>query len=322
MAGTAAAALVAGRASADNGLTVATGGATTSDEFTKVTFSGAPSGGHLFLFRSDEAAADTATPGLKGVVVGASAASTHVGVLGLHSGSSNGVHGKSVSGAGVSATSDTGPGLMGTSTSDASLRLNIGGGNADHIMFANTIGQTTPFARTSTSSKPGAVSQFSGGSIWYCVGSGTPGAWRKLAGPTTAGAYHAIATARVYDSRKTMTSMTNGIIATGANRIIDVSDKRDTGTGAVTLADVVPDRSTAVAYNLTIVSTVGTNGFLSVEPGDASAAGGSAINWSAAGLTTANASVAKLDANRQLKVFCGGTSTSCHFIVDVVGYYL
>lgn len=193
---------------------------------------------------------------------------------------------------------------------------------SNHLHFFGTPTSVSPYQRISEASSLGMMSMFTAGDLWYCVGGGTPGTWRKITGPSAAGSYHPIATARVYDSRKTMTPMANGILSTGANRVIDVSDKRDTGTGAVTLADVVPDRATAVAYNLTVVTTVGTNGFLGVEPGDASAAGGSAINWSAAGLTLANASVAKLDAARQLKVFCGGTSTSCHFIIDIVGYYL
>lgn len=33
------------------------------------------------------------------------------------------------------------------------------------------------------------------------------------------------------------------------------------------------------------------------------------------------ASVVSVNAGRLITVICGGTSTSCHFIVDVVGYY-
>ncbi len=56
VAGTAAAALIARPAAADNGLTITLTGGTLSDEFTKVTYSGAPTDGHRFLFRSDPTA--------------------------------------------------------------------------------------------------------------------------------------------------------------------------------------------------------------------------------------------------------------------------
>ena len=48
---------------------------------------------------------------------------------------------------------------------------------------------------------------------------------------------------------------------------------------------------------------------------------GSTINWSGAGLALANASLCRLDADRQLKVFCAGAGAATHFIVDIVGYY-
>lgn len=157
--------------------------------------------------------------------------------------------------------------------------------------------------------------------LWACVAQGTPGTWRKLAGPTSAGSFHAIVPARVYDSRKAAPGP-QSTLATGASRTISVADGRDPSTGAVTGANVVPAGATAIAYNLTVVNTVGTNGFLAVNDGGNTTVTASAINWSAAGLSLANGSVVKLDGSRQITVICGGTSTSCNFIVDVVGYYL
>lgn len=348
VAGTAAAALIARPAAADNGLTITLTGATLSDEFTKVTYSGSPTDGHRFLFRSDPTASDTATStalGTVGTLVGTSTVFGTSGVIGMHSGSGNGVEGYSVggfglvgratSGDGARCISDSGVGVTGSSSTSVGVRALAGGvaldlqttnDDSQHITFTTTV--SPPYERTALTSPAGALVFTSpsddgapDGGVWICVESGTPGTWRHIASIGTAGSFHPIATARVYDSRKTMTPMTNGILTTGSNRVISVKDQRNTSTGAVVAADIVPAHATAVAYNLTIVTTVGTNGFLGVEPGDASVAGGSAINWSAAGLTLANASVAKLDSSRQLKVFCGGTATSCHFIIDVVGYY-
>ena len=155
---------------------------------------------------------------------------------------------------------------------------------------------------------------------WVCVEEGTPGVWRKLADAATAGALHVIPTARVYDSRRDMTPTASGLLSTGASRVIPCKDRRDPVTGAIVAANVVPAGATAVAYNLTVTGTV-AKGFLSVEPGNVTVSGGSTIILSEAGLALANASLCRLDADRQLKVFCDGAAAATHFIIDIVGYY-
>ena len=146
-----------------------------------------------------------------------------------------------------------------------------------------------------------------------CVANGAPGTWRRLASTTTAGAFTAISPARVYDSRQDP-----GLhpISTGQTRTVVVANK----VGGP--ANIVPLRSTAIAYNLTVVNTVGGNGYLAVNEGGNVTVSASAINWFASGQTMANGSVVQLDNSRQITVICGGTATSCNFIIDVVGYYL
>ena len=153
------------------------------------------------------------------------------------------------------------------------------------------------------------------GTFWFCVGDGMPGTWRKIAGPTTSGAMHAIAPARVYDSR-----FTNDPIATGADRTISVADSIDPLTGALSIANVVPENATAVFFNLTITRTVDA-GFLVVAPGGTTTATASTINWSSAGATIANGSMSTLDDSRQVAVLAGGGGTT-DFIVDITGYAL
>ena len=162
------------------------------------------------------------------------------------------------------------------------------------------------------------VLPFSDKELWFCVESGSPGDWRKLAGPETAGAFHAIAPARGYDSRRP--TPLPGAISSGSNRVVSVKDGRVAASGAVDLADVVPAGARAVAYNVTIAETVGT-GFLSVTPGDTASSEASSINWSASGLILANAGIVKLDDNRSIKVFCGGGGAT-QFLIDVTGYFL
>lgn len=160
--------------------------------------------------------------------------------------------------------------------------------------------------------------------LWFCVAGGNPGTWRKLAAADTAGLFHPIATARVYDSRWSgiLPNVTKGsIVVGGAPRLVYCDDKRALATGLPTQTDVVPVGATAIAYNLTVTQTSG-QGFLSVEPGGTAEAGGSAINWSPGPASLANASVTKLDTQRRISAFIGGgVGSSTHFIIDVVGYY-
>ena len=136
-------------------------------------------------------------------------------------------------------------------------------------------------------------------------------------GPTTPLSFFPIAPKRVYDSRFIAPL---GPLPTGTNRVVSVANGYATDSATLDLPDVVPVGAAAIAYNITIANTVGA-GFLSVNPGDAAALGGSSIHWVTAGLSLANGLVVKLDANRQIKVFCGNGGGSADFIIDVLGYY-
>jgi hypothetical protein len=138
----------------------------------------------------------------------------------------------------------------------------------------------------------------------------------------TAGSLHPIPPTRVYDSRKSMTPMANGILTTGSSRTISVKDRRNVNTCAVEATDVIPAGATAVEFNLTIANTVGTNGFLAINPGTDTVVHASHINWFGASQINANSGAIPVDGSRRVTVIAGGTSTSCHFIVDITGYYL
>jgi hypothetical protein len=124
----------------------------------------------------------------------------------------------------------------------------------------------------------------------------------------------------VYDSRLPMTPATSGFLLAGESRLIPCRDRRNPTTGAVDLVNAVPAGATAIAFNLTVTGTAG-RGYCSLEPGSATASGGSIINWATSGQVVANASVAQLDGQRQVKVFCAGTGAGTHLVLDVVGYY-
>jgi hypothetical protein len=121
---------------------------------------------------------------------------------------------------------------------------------------------------------------------------------------------------RVYDSRWPGFP---GKIQANESRTISVKDARNLNTGAVVTVDAVPPGVTAVSYNLTITGTV-DHGFLSITPGGASGFSASAINWSATNQDLANGGNVNLNANREVKVWCGITGAT-HVILDITGYY-
>jgi len=145
------------------------------------------------------------------------------------------------------------------------------------------------------------------GNLFACVTSGTPGVWRKLVGPATAGAFAAISPQRVYDSRNA-----DGPIGDGQERVISVAVS--TGGGPV-----VPAGATAVAITLTVTNTQGAGGFLAVRPAGTGYAGTSSINWFGPNQNLATTVISQLGGNRQLVV--RGGFMPADFLIDVTGYY-
>ena len=151
--------------------------------------------------------------------------------------------------------------------------------------------------------------------LWVCVRSGTPGTWRKVVGPDTAGALHPINPQRVWDTR-----FQGGALGAGENRRISIKDGRALSSPNIATPNVVPDGATAITFNLTIVST-SRAGWLAVTPGDAFTNSASSINWAAQGTVIANGTMTTLDDDRQVRVWASPTG-SAHFLIDVTGYYL
>jgi hypothetical protein len=145
------------------------------------------------------------------------------------------------------------------------------------------------------------------GNLFACVTSGTPGVWRKLAGPAAAGAFHAISPQRVYDSRNA-----EGPVGDGQERVVSVAVS--TGGGPV-----VPAGATAVAITLTVTNTQGAGGFLAVRPAGTGYAGTSSINWFGPNQNLAATVISQLGGNRQLVV--RGGFMPADFLIDVTGYY-
>ncbi|MDO8361498.1 MAG: hypothetical protein Q7V88_01255 [Actinomycetota bacterium] len=153
------------------------------------------------------------------------------------------------------------------------------------------------------------------GRLMVCVVGGNPGAWRILAAPASAGTWFPITPARVHDTRG------GNKLSNGQSKVVFVGDSI-TPAGTVDVSGLVPIGAIAVSFNLTVVQTVGA-GNLAVVPGDVTSTNTSTVNWTSGGHTVANASLCKLDSERQARVICKGSATgAAHFALDITGYYM
>ncbi len=257
------------------------------------------------------------------------------GVIGNANNTGDGVSGTSTSGRGVLATSGSGDGVRGVSgsgravvarstsniavsaESTSGLDLDCNGTGRVRVKPQGGIG-----APSSGAYAAGEMILDSVGDLYSCVAAGTPGNWHRIGATATAtasGAFRPVDPFRAYDSRQAGYA-DHGVLTIGSNRVVSVKDAHATD-GTLTNADVVPVGASAVTLNLTIVSPTSVAGFLAVTPGDATTFVASSINWSSAGAVLANGGVAKIDGNRQIKVFSGGAGGTIDFVVDVTGFY-
>lgn len=336
-------------AAAANGISLL-GASNTTPNLTEIAYTGS-TGGDAFLFsapavtggtsgvffgvvtgRSNTLTVPNGVSGATAVsgsagVVGEATAIGSVGVLGLTATvNSIGVQGQSSGNIGVAVQGQSfGPGSIGGSflgvtagvTSSSSTGL---GGSFSGGLAALKVASSNPAPRARANAHArGEIDTDTNGDLWLCTVAGSPGTWRKIAGPASAGAYHAVSPGRVYDSRlhalnHAPISNTNGPYTLGT------SARADALTGVYVQSNFVPPGSTAITANVTITGTTGS-GFLVVNPGGVGTVNASTINWFGAGQTLANGVSLTLGGDRQLTVVLGGVG-STHFIIDVTGYYL
>ena len=210
-----------------------------------------------------------------------------------------------------------GAGVVGVGVGAAAVGLRARG---ERAALALDPRGAAPATRTTVAYVKGDVVEDDGGNLWLCVADGTPGTWRKLAGPTAAGAFHAITPHRVYDSRVPVPSP--GALGAGGSKTISIKDGRDITTGNVDLPDLIPAGATAITANVTVVSTVNA-GFLAVNPGGVTTVSAATVNWFASGQILNNGVNITINANREVTVVAGGgTGSQTDFVIDATGYYL
>lgn len=225
------------------------------------------------------------------------------GVYGQAVGTGSGVVGDAGPGAGAWGRSQTGAGVHASSTSGAALWL-------DNRAVAAGPPVGGPYA-------VGQLVAPADGSLWACVRGGNPGRWRLLASAQSAGAFVPITPTRVYDSRRAEPSAGAPLVP-GTPRNISVADGRNPDTGAVTVPNLVPANTMAVALNLTVTGAPGS-GWVALTPGGAAAFTSSAINFQA-NQSIANGMITTLNpATRAVKAWA--STSEVHVIIDVNGYF-
>ena len=232
----------------------------------------------------------------------------------------NGLHGSTSNGAGfgVVAANLAPPAAAATDPVPTGLAIaSAGGAQMRFVALDDAVVGPTPGKHVA-----GELYVDADGTLWFTVPTGTPDEVRfvKLAGTPTSGSFHAIDPQRVYDSRQPGYTV-KGVLDPNTNRVVEVADGRSADGTTVTAANAVPAGATAVQLNLTAANMTGPN-FLSVTAGDKTSTTTSLLNWGPGDIQIANSITVPIDADRQIRVYCGDQTGSTDFIVDILGYSL
>lgn len=149
------------------------------------------------------------------------------------------------------------------------------------------------------------------GNLYFATYGGAGVKYVRLAGPTSAGAFHAINPTRAEDTR---VAGRGGALGAQQTRVADLAV--NLGGGAL-----VPYKATAAVVNVTVTGTSGS-GFLTLWPYGEPKPTASTINWSGSGQTIANGATIALGSAQRMNVYCGGSGgPSTDYLIDVTGYY-
>lgn len=229
----------------------------------------------------------------------------------------NGVHGSTTSAGGFGVVAANLAGAPGAGDTTAALAVASVAGS--HIRFVALGGETV--GPPAGSHLAGDLYRDAEGTLWFTVPDGDADGVRfvEVAGSRSAGSFHIIDPQRAYDSRQAG-YVVRGRLEPNQNRVISVADGRNAG-GGVIVPDAVPEGATAVLINLTIDDPTGPN-FLQVTDGDTTSTQTSVLNWSPGTSQLANSITVPLNADREIRVYCGNQTGATHVLVDVFGYYL
>jgi hypothetical protein len=122
-----------------------------------------------------------------------------------------------------------------------------------------------------------------------------------------------------------------GLELTTVNPSVRKYDTRAPATGGkmavgqtrnVSLLPQVPAGAKAALLNVTVASTEGFSGFLTLFAAGTLRPGTSNINWALPNLNLANTATVAVSPASVISIFCGGSPNNrAHVIIDLVGYY-
>jgi hypothetical protein len=266
-----------------------------------------------------------------------------VGVAGV-GGAGTGVSGNATSGVGVQGTSESGVGVLGRSLDVKAGVRGIGDGNLGvwgtgkflgvfgesedtgvvgegrigldsyatdvHLRMGSPTPRAAPTGDT-TPHQRGDLVRDDVGDLWACVAEGTPGTWRKLAGPASAGTFHLLANpVRVYDSRPGTTPAVGSKTKLSGNtaRLLSVTAN----------SSGVPLGATAVAVTLLLVNASSAGGNFTIWAGGAPRPSANAMVWGGTAGRFASTATTRISATGTVNV---AASSSTDLALDIVGYY-
>lgn len=156
----------------------------------------------------------------------------------------------------------------------------------------------------------GEVMALEDGRVLLCVASGTPGVWRILGGPDTAGSFHVLPVpARALDTRP------GSLPSVGTKEPLDGSSVRAIDLNAA--GEIVPVDATAVLLTVLLVNATAGAGNFTVWAGAQAKPIANTLVWGGnAGRFTTSAVTAVTAGGVQVHA-----SLKTHLVLDVVGYY-
>jgi hypothetical protein len=296
----------------------------TAEHLTALTYDGAEAAPIAFGVTFSESIDSDDSTGIVGVAGNATSggnaygvygtAGTGVGAFGVYGvagAGANGVYGFATgnTSAGVYGASDSGYGLVGTSSSGVDI-ASQGTGRLLQTL-SGFVGAPTSGAYTI-----GEQIRDNNGDLYICVLSGSPGTWHKVltvdAGNT--GIISLLsAPIRLLDTRSGV-GAPKGSWASGSVHLLQV-------TGVLVGSIQVPNGAIGVVGNVTVVQPTG-GGDLRLYPGNAPLPGTSSINF-ASGQIIANGVIVGLNTSGQISIkvdMPAGTVT--HVIFDASGYIM
>jgi hypothetical protein len=219
-----------------------------------------------------------------------------------------GVQGITTGGTGVVGTATSGFGVYASSQFGTAVEAN----GPTALRLTSYSGRPAPVADGGYHDAGEVVYDDVGTAVWLCVASGTPGTWRKLGGPTTAGQFHVLpAPARIVDTRPggvPTSVLPKTPLAAASTRVYDLKVN----------SSGVPAGATAALITVLLVNAANGNGNMTLWANGVAKPTANTMVWGAgAGRWTATA-VSALDSQARVQV---NVSAQTDLVLDVVGYY-